>query len=419
MSSPASDRRPAVTETALNLADIGAIRDALAAGDAAPAERLDKLAHRYLASSRTGRGRIDPAGFAEIVLSELTGRFLHQGRVSDETQATRMLAAALRRAVVDIEDRTHFVPCRLFGGPARDALTVGPVVFQRTASFRDDYAGALAADPEFSATVERDFAPWDWVAQVEVRGCDRVISRRRGLMAVDGALDILRLFAGVAESRCLGRAGAPGLPSYLPAGLWADASGRMHPVRAEAEGPAANGFSMKRLYGPAGLAWREAAGRTLQPLVDPALAWPLAARFREAASWFGEGVTEASAAARILAFVTAIERAVVVGDHADVWRKVTLRAAILAGRAEGGEPAGWEARAEAVYEIRSRIVHGAMSPFAPEAGAMAPEAARLAQAVLRGALEFFNERGLERAAFSADRLERAFRTLEQQSSPSG
>lgn len=411
MTRPTSDRRTAATETARNLADIGAIAGALGAGKPAPVDRLEALAHRYLASSRTGRGRVDPAGFAEIVLSELTGRFLHQRRRPDETQATRMLAAALRRAVVDIEDRTHFVPCRLFDGPARDALAVGPVVFHRTASFRDEHAAALAADPEFAAMVERDYMPWEWVAAVEVKGCDRELSRRRGLLAVDGALDILRLFAGAAESRALGRAGAPGLPSYSPAGLWADVSGRLHPVRAESARPAGTGFAMKQLYGAEGFTWREVAGATLQPLVDPALTWPLAARFREAASWFGEGVTEAHAAARILAFVTAIERAVVVGDHADVWRTVTLRAAILARQACGGDLGEWHARAEAAYEIRSRIVHGAMSPFAPEAGAMAPDTARLAQAVLRGALGFFGGLGLQRAPCSADRLERAFRKL--------
>lgn len=418
MTRPRSERRPAATETARNLADIGAITEALRAGRPLPAERLDDVAHRYLASSRTGRGRIDPAGFADVLLSELTGRFLHQGREPDEKQAARILAAALRRAAVDIEDRRHFVPCRLFDGPARDSLAVGPVVFHRTASFRDEHAAALAADPEFAALVERDYLPWEWVAAVEVKGCDRVLSRRRGLAAVDGALDMLRLFAGAAGSRSLGRAGAPGLPSYSPAGLWADAAGRLHPVRAESEASASAGFSMKRLYGAEGLAWREAAGATLQPLVDPGLSWPLAARFREAASWFGEGVTVAHAAARILSFVTAIERAVVVGDHAGVWRTVALRAAALASRAGGGDEAGWQARAEAVYEIRSRIVHGAMSPFAPEAGAMAPEAARLAQAVLRGALDFYGEQGLDRAPCSADRLEHALRMLAEPSPPS-
>lgn len=411
MTKLASDRRLAATETARNVEDIAAIAEALRSGRPAPADILDALAHRYLASARTGRRRIDPAGFAEIILSELTGRFLYQDRRPVESQAARMLAAALRRAAVDIEDRTHFVPCRLFDGPARDALAVGPVVFQKSASFRNEQSAAIATDPEFAALIERDFMPWEWVATVEVKGCDRVLSRRRGLSAVDGALDILRLFAGAAASASVGRAGAPGLPSYIPAGLWADSSGRLHPVRAEARLPRDSEFTMKQLFGPDGTAWREAAGVMLRPLVDPALVWPLAARFREAASWFGEGVTEVHASARILAFVTAIERAVVVGDHAGIWRTVTLRAAILAHRGCGGDLAKWSALAETVYEIRSRIAHGAMSPFAPEAGAMAPGAARLAQAVLRGALDFFGALGRQQARCSADRLERAFRML--------
>jgi hypothetical protein len=402
----------AMNETEQHLADIRAILDAARAGAAFPRECLSAMAHRYLASSREGRGRIAPDALAALIRSELTGRFIHQGRDPDETQATRMLAAALRRAQVDIEDRTHFIPCRLFDGGGPTGLAVGPVMFLSTASFREIHAEAIASDPEYTALIERDFAPWDWTAEVTVRGCDRVISRERALKAVDGALDMLRLFAGAEASRTLGRAGAPGLPAVMPAGLWADSTGRLHPVRAEGMAPAANSGWLKRAHDEAGRDWLDRAGRCLEPLADPALNWPLADRFREAASWFGEGVTETYRAARILAFVTAVERAVVPGDHADVWRAVTRRAAILAHDAEGGSPEEWLDRAAKVYEIRSQITHGGVSPFAPEAGALEPMAASLARAALHGALAFYEELGLAKAGVSADWLEKKFRSLE-------
>ncbi|MBE9552478.1 MAG: hypothetical protein IMF05_03340 [Proteobacteria bacterium] len=347
-----------------------------------------------------------------MIRSELTGRFIHQGRDLDETQATRMLAAALRRAQVDIEDRTHFIPCRLFDGGEPTGLAVSPVMFLRTAYFREAHAEAIAADPEFAALIERDFVSWYWTAEVTVRGCDRVISRERAFKAVDGALDMMRLFAGAEASRTLGRAGAPGLPAVMPAGLWADSTGRLHPVRAEGVAPATETGWLKRAHDDAGRDWLDRAGRCLEPLTDPALNWPLADRFREAASWFGEGVTETYRAARILAFVTAIERAVVPGDHADVWRAVTRRAAILAHDAEGGSVEEWLARAEKVYEIRSQITHGGVSPFAPEAGALEPMAAELACAALHGALVFYETLGLTHADYSAERLEKDFRKLE-------
>jgi hypothetical protein len=318
----------------------------------------------------------------------------------------------LRRAQVDIEDRTHFIPCRLFDGGGPAGLAVGPVVFQHTGAFRQTHAKAIATDPEFAALIERDFASWDWTAEVTVRGCDRIISRERALKAADGALDMLRLFAGADVSRNLGRAGAPGLPAVMPAGLWADSMGRLHLVRAEGSGPVVETGWMKRVHGEEGRDWLDRAGRCLEPLVDPALNWPLADRFREAASWFGEGVTETYRAARILAFVTAIERAVVPGDHADVWRAVTRRAAILAHDAEGGSLEVWLDRAGEVYEIRSQIVHGAVSPFAPEAGVLEPMASTLACAVLHGALAFYEGLGLTRADYSAERLEKDFRALE-------
>lgn len=401
-----------MSETGQHLADIRAILDAARADTTFPQDRLSAMAHRYLASSREGRGRLSPDALAELIRSELTGRFLHQGREPDKTQAARMLAAALRRARVDIEDRAHFIPCRLFDGGGPAALSVGPVMFRRTEAFHEAHRDGLAADPEFAALFERDFAPWDWVAEVTVRGCDRIISRERAFKAADGALDMLRLFAGADAARTLGRAGAPGLPTVSPAGLWGDSAGRLHPVRAEGTAPAAESGWLKRVRDEDGRDWLDRAGRCLEPLVDPALTWPLADRFRDAASWFGEGVTETYRAARIMAFVTAIERAVVPGDHAEVWRAVTRRAAILAHKAEGDSLEEWLDRAGKVYEIRSQIVHGAVSPFAPQAGILEPAAADLARAVLCGALTFYETLTLTCARYSADRLETAFRELE-------
>lgn len=401
-----------MTESERNLADLRALVDAVRRGAALPEDRLDALARRYLSSSREGRGRIDVGAYAGIIRGELGGRFVHQRREPNQTQAARLLAAALRRATADIEDRTHFVPCRLFDGAGPAGLAVGPVVFQRTAGFREVRAAAIADDPELVAVVERDFAPWDWTAEVTVRGCDTAVSRARALMAVDGALDMLRLYAGPDAARGLTRAGAPALPVSAPAGLWADSHGRLHRPPA---GPAVRTVRpamLKHLRGKAGRDWLERAGGTLRPLTDPSLDWPLAARFREAASWFGEGVTEASHAARILDFVTAIERAVGTGDHPEIWRAVTRRAAVLSATAAGGDCAHWLRRAGEMYDIRSRIVHGALSPFAPQAAALAPRVAALARATLLGVLDFFETLGLARGRYSTARLEAEYRKLE-------
>ena len=401
-----------MNETEQHLADISAVLSAAHADAAFPQDNLSAMAHRYLASSREAGGRVAPDALAELIRSELTGRFVRQGRVPDEAQAMRMLAAALRRAQVDIEDRTHFIPCRLFDGGGPTGLAIGPVTFQHIGAFRRTHAAAIATDPEFTALIERDFVPWNWTAEVTVRGCDRIISRERALKAADGALDMLRLFAGAEASRTLGRAGAPGLPAVMPAGLWADSSGRLHPARAEEAVPTIETGWLIRAHGGDGRDWLDRAGRCLEPLADPALNWPLADRLREAASWFGEGVTETYRAARILAFVTAIERAVVPGDHADVWRAVTRRAAILAQDAEGGSVEEWLDRAKKVYEIRSQIIHGGVSPFAPQAGALEPAAAELARAALHGALAFYERLGLTHADYSAEQLEKDFRKLE-------
>lgn len=401
-----------MTETDRHVADIRVLVAAARAGETLPAERLDALAHRYLASSREGRGRVDPGAYAEIIRGELTGRFVRQGREPDATQAARMLAAALRRARADIEDRTHFIPCRLFGGAGPVGLAVGPVMFRPADAFREAHDAAIAADADCAALVARDFAPWGWIAEISVRGCDAVVSRERAVKSVDGALDMLRLHAGAERAAALGRVGAPGLAVAEAVGMWADSGGHLHAARVAAPPCADATAILHEFHAGAGRDWIDRAGETLRPLADPSLSWPLAARFREAASWFGRGVIEPYPAARIPDFVTAIERAVVAGEHADLWRTVARRAALLAAAGEGGDAAAWRRRAADVYDMRSQLVHGALSPFAPDAAAMAPQAALLARAALRGALAFFETIGLTRARVSADRIEAEFVRLE-------
>lgn len=401
-----------MTETERHLADLRAILESLGVGQEAPAERLSAMAHRYLASSPEGNGRISPETFAGLLRSELVGRFVHQEREPSEPQLGRMLAAALRRASIDIEDRTYYVPCRLFDGSGPDGVAVGPVIFRVTESVREAEREVLAADKEVADLFEREFAPWAWAAEVTIRGCDRTIAHERALMAVDGALDILRLFAGARPSRDLGRVGQGAISDSQPAGFWTDTLGRLHLVRPERSRPSGNRKWLKRLHEPEGRDWLDRAGRCLEPLADPALNWPLAERFREAASWFGEAATETYRATRVVAFVTAIERAVVPGDHADVWRAVTRRAALLARDAEGGSLEEWHKRASSVYEIRSQIVHGGVSPFAPAADAIEPLAAGLARATLVGALAFYERLGMTKTPFAAEHLEKEYRALE-------
>ena len=69
-------------------------------------------------------------------------------------------------------------------------------------------------------------------------------------------------------------------------------------------------------------------------------------------------------------------------------------------------PKDWLDRAGEIYEIRSQITHGGLSPFAPQASVLEPAAAELAGAALHGALAFYEMLGLTRAGFSAERLEK-------------
>ena len=64
-----------------------------------------------------------------------------------------------------------------------------------------------------------------------------------------------------------------------------------------------------------------------------------------------------------------------------------------------------------LYDVRSRLVHGSMSPFDPNAARATWEAEELATRILCRAIDFFIHLGLDAAIWSPERLDEQFQRL--------
>jgi hypothetical protein len=102
-------------------------------------------------------------------------------------------------------------------------------------------------------------------------------------------------------------------------------------------------------------------GIALEVAVDPRLHRPLSERFLDAAHWFGEAVREPSPAAKVVKYVTAIERMLMTDEKDDI---TTLVAERLAAFCCSDESTRDRLRQEArrAYGLRSKLVHGSLSP---------------------------------------------------------
>jgi hypothetical protein len=146
-------------------------------------------------------------------------------------------------------------------------------------------------------------------------------------------------------------------------------------------------------------------GVALETAVDPDLDRPLSRRFLDASHWFGEAVREKSPAAKAVKFVTALERMVMTEEKDDITRLVSERVSALCfDPTEAGSLDIWRADAQRVYSLRSKLVHGAMSPHEKGINAGVILAAKLGEVTLLSAINTYSDKGLRDESINVRKL---------------
>jgi len=146
---------------------------------------------------------------------------------------------------------------------------------------------------------------------------------------------------------------------------------------------------------------------------------PLCLRFVESLSWYGDAVSESSPAAKIVKFVTAIEGMTGTGmeEERGVTKIVTQRAAILHSIFVAG---GFEDSLHIIneiYECRSNLVHGSVSPFDDSIAQCVAKAEEATRFVLLSGVDYFVHLGLEDVSLKTRELARRYLELEKMHLP--
>jgi hypothetical protein len=95
---------------------------------AAAYRRLQNLADRALARSLYA-GRIEATAVFKQLSSLIVQRFVCEGRELDESQAARVVNAAIKASAAACRDLTHFLPCHLGHEKSPESFSIGPVKF--------------------------------------------------------------------------------------------------------------------------------------------------------------------------------------------------------------------------------------------------------------------------------------------------
>ena len=357
------------------------------------------------------RESIDLETLNRAVRKAFVDIFITNGKPWDQQKwIDRMLNRAIKRVKSEHRTTPHYLPCVVFhrGHPAE--FTVGPVRFIEKTKFFDDYrdkitsdhqeanarrkvkleqmiaAGEYAADQkmsdEESERVNQMVLSWildyygsyTWIAEVTVPACSEKVSRERSEVAVQAALDVLKLFLGRdGDDLRLGHhRGAPDKTAHLTR----DVNGAFeHEIARGGEGAFAEEGWYGDLQQNAGWAL-DAAGSAIEAYLAPGKTKSAHRdRWLGSLNWYGQAVSERAPSAQIVKYVAALERLTVLEEtettaacgHQEVTDVVTRRAALLAAGAHDPD-AIKRGRADArkLYRWRSSLMHGRSSPLTKE-----------------------------------------------------
>lgn len=386
-------------------------------------------AYRRLRSiSRIGISRSRYAGriSEDSVFSELKSifvkNFIHDGREINHDESNRAVSAAIKAAAKKIIDIAHYIPCDIANEKSPTDFRIGPVRFvkrdillkdidpQLNAYLSDTHGGCdLVMLSRLLSDAVAYYESFSWIAEVKVNGCDNKTSRERAARMVQGAIDCLHLLIGTAYSTHL-RMGGPAMgfdkrglieiDANDKARISTSSSWRVHSLGENwwtwlnQEG----GDEAIELMGIA----LEGAYATPKPL-------PMAQRFIDAATWFGEAARDTFAASRTIKYVTAIERILTTRNDSDITKTLAERGAALTYVPGHSNLDCLKAKFASVYDLRSRLVHGSRSPNEIGIGSGLRDAEELSRTVLLCALvRLFQKEGLQMPDVSGKRLEQGY-----------
>jgi hypothetical protein len=374
----------------------------------AAARRVWQLAEQALKRSDAS-GTLETERVRRALSRILVTRFINERRPLDGQSAEAALCDAVDEAKRDRRNTVHFMPCRLMYAGNPDTLTIGPVTFLTSAKFN-----ALMA-PHFETFIRRNGTPqqveldeglladarhyyddFTWVAQIEVLNCDESTSRTRAEVAATAALNILHLVLGAFHTRRMTVAGPRldrdqrarfSLSETQELGLWSSSGATSAVGFEDGWGRFLEGDDTKVLL--------RGAAKALEPLVNPSVQRPLGQRIVDAAAWFGDAVREKSPAAQIVKAVTGLEVLVMTDERKNITRLLCARGAALRYHPNGDKSFGaLEGELRDAYRMRSRLVHGSLSPFDPEVADYAPRCLELTEEVICAGLGLFEVHGL-------------------------
>lgn len=353
---------------------------------------------------------------AEIIVR----KFLRELRPIDIRNVERAMAEAIRSVAKTRKTITHFLPCHLMLAQNPSSFKMGPITFLSQVAFRSRIANTLVTERSYfrqNLRVIRQatdyYRTFGWVAEVTVPDCDKITSKEVADSAVLSALNCIHLLLGYKYTQKM-TIGGPGLKRDRRAELSISSENSLS-YSVSYGGPGSVGFDPDwfSMFDDEGYSRAlRLCGTALQSVVEQNFERNLSQRFLDAARWFGEAVREKSPAAKVVKYVTALERMLMTDEKDDITKIVSDRTAALCYDIPDKSSFDlWNSEARRAYALRSKLVHGSLSPTSLDVYEGVRLAAKVSEAAIHAALSRFGEQGLVAENVSTRRLSKWFSAI--------
>lgn len=388
-------------------------------------KRLWKLADEL--GKRSGiLSRIESHALCKVMGAVLVEQLHPHIDTLDQSKFDKAMNEGIRRLKSACVDRVHYIPCHLMWAKDPSTLPIGPVTFHNRASFRRLLLSKKALQPSYELPAQRQhsrklladtfrfYRKFQWVAEVGLKGFDEKTSEKIAERAVTSALDCLHIFLTPKYTARM-QVGGPATHWEQRASLCVDEKGELW---ASTSGSAVgqvnfgDGWS-KFLEGDEARHFFELFSTAVETVIDPDLKRPLCRRFLDAAQWFGEAVRDKRASTSVVKYVMAVERMLMTdadkvksdsGEESITSNIANRVAALCFDPNIPGDRDNWRKKIVDAYDLRSKLVHGSMSPLDQKSDKNRWSVGETAQFALLRAIEAFDVQGLKRDDMKGEEL---------------
>lgn len=329
------------------------------------------------------KGKVDIDKVVIAVKKSYAHQFIIDGRQIDYIAVKSMLDIAIAELNLAFKKYTHYIPCIIFTHPSPDDFTLGPVKFTRTSAFLSSTLSEKWLDQVDGISLKQRtinyYKEYPWIASVDVESCDFDASFQIAVYACTTAINTIRVCFGSEVTRMIRLSTEPS-DELMSAKIWSSSDGDLE---------CSHSSTFKSPSGP--LNWYEFlneqdGGRIkafFGEIIHQACALvdysELSGRVVDSVNWFGDACREKSTAASIVKYVTAIERLYMASADFGVKERFISRVSKILSDFELSSADNARQDALRVYNLRSTVVHGGISPRSGENTLPTEEAENLAR----------------------------------------